>query len=62
MGKDNQGRLLGRGSEGQPLQAREESETDGMSNTLEGTEPKSLGERETVREMGLGAYDLGLST
>lgn len=76
LGRDNQGRLLGRGSEGQPLQAEEELETDGMSNNLEGTEPHSLGERDCQgdgagagagrRPVGItvkeGEYSLGLST
>lgn len=48
----NQGRLLGRGREGQALMAGEELETDGKSNTLAGTEsePQSLEE-----ESGAGA-------
>lgn len=75
LGRGNQGRLPGRGSDGQPLKAGEELETHGMSNTLEGTEPQSLGERDCKgdgdegidrRPMDIvvkeGEYSLGLST
>lgn len=51
----NQGRLFGRGREGQALKAGKELETDGKSNTMERTvlEPQTL-EGGSVRKTELG--------
>lgn len=71
----NQGRLLGRGREGQALKVGEELETDGKSNALAGTEsePQSLeggecqGDGAGRGPVGITVtrereYNLGLST
>lgn len=53
--RGNQGRLFGRGREGQALKAGEELETDGKSNTVERTESEpQTSEGGSVRKTELG--------